>query len=535
MRNVQSLVRVVVLVLSAGQLSCTSHGVGSAEPPSDRPDAPASATIAARESIHDRVVYLEPALLTEIPAVARWCDRLETLDTHRVDIGDAQLFVETEGSGTPLVLINGGPGGTHHYFHPWFSRMSDVARIVYYDQRGTGLSDWDPGENGYSVEQAVSDLEAMRRALGFEEWIVLGYSYGGFLAQYYTVTHPENVAGLVLVGASPGMWTDTGASRQGAFLSQEEREHMRAMRTQLDSLREAEDLSRTEFIQLLIYNNFSNGDWKRQHYYRPSSDRLAQIALYEWDHDENFNGIVNGTADRVDLTGAFEDNPIPTLILEGDWDLTWGEQKREILSRNHPNARLESFENAGHGIYDEDPDAFFETLRGFVKTLPTVPSLELRAYAGSLGQWDEARRAAPAYVIHGHGWGRAGSETIVRAYEREWLERLQQPRDFMRLGFALYDEEQYEDALNAFERLQALVGESEEGEGYRAFALLWQGHMLDLLGRREAAIALYTQVIEMGIDDGWQHGQYGLTYEFTPYARERLAIPFERLENSSPE
>ena len=533
MRNLQDLARVAVLVLAAAQLSCTSRGARSAEPPPGRSGAPAPT--AARESIHDRVVHLEPALLTEIPAVARWCDRLETLDRHRVDVGGAQLFVETEGSGTPLVLINGGPGGTHHYFHPWFSRMSDVARVVYYDQRGTGLSDWEPGEDGYSVEQAVSDLEGMRRALGFDKWIVLGYSYGGFLAQYYTVSHPENVAGLVLVGASPGMWTDTGSGRQGAFLSQEEREHMRAMRTQLDSLREAEDLSRKEFIQLLLYNNFSNGDWKRQHYYRPSSDRLAQIALYEWDHDENFNGIVNGTAGRVDLTGAFEDNPIPTLILEGDWDLTWGEQKREVLSGNHLNARFESFENAGHGIYDEDPDAFFETLRGFVETLPPVTASETRAYEVRLARWDEARRSAPAYVIHGHGWGRTGSETVVRAYEREWLDRLQQPRDFMRLGFALYDERQYEDALNAFERLQALVGESEEGEGYRAFALLWQGHMLDLLGRREAAVARYTQVIEMGIDDGWQHSQYGLTYEFTPYARERLATPFERLENSSPE
>jgi hypothetical protein len=77
-----------------------------------------------RETVLDRVVYIEPELVTNIPAVPRWCDRLH-LERRRVDVGDAELFVEVEGSGVPLVLINGGPGGTHHYFHPWFSRAKD--------------------------------------------------------------------------------------------------------------------------------------------------------------------------------------------------------------------------------------------------------------------------------------------------------------------------------------------------------------------------------------------------------------------------
>ena len=47
-----------------------------------------------------------------------------------------------------LVLIHGGPGGTHHYFHPWFSRAAGFARIIYYDQRGCGLSEFAPGEEG---------------------------------------------------------------------------------------------------------------------------------------------------------------------------------------------------------------------------------------------------------------------------------------------------------------------------------------------------------------------------------------------------
>jgi hypothetical protein len=126
------------------------------------------------ESILDRVVHIEPELFTEIPEVPRWCDRFG-LQSRRIDVGGAELFVEIEGEGTPLVLLNGGPGGTHHYFHPWFGHAAQFSRVIYYDQRGCGLSDREPGEDGYSVDQAADDLEVLRRALGFDKWVVLGY------------------------------------------------------------------------------------------------------------------------------------------------------------------------------------------------------------------------------------------------------------------------------------------------------------------------------------------------------------------------
>lgn len=51
-----------------------------------------------RESVLDRVVYIEPEHITEIPFVERWCDRLD-LKKHRINVGDAGLYVEEEGKG----------------------------------------------------------------------------------------------------------------------------------------------------------------------------------------------------------------------------------------------------------------------------------------------------------------------------------------------------------------------------------------------------------------------------------------------------
>lgn len=482
-----------------------------------------------RESILDSVVHIEDGVLTEIPETARREERLE-LEGRYVRVGDVRLYVEEEGSGVPLVLINGGPGGTHHGFHPWFGRARDFARVIYYDQRGTGLSDYEPGADGYSVEQAVADLDALRRALGIERWVLLGFSYGGFLAQYYTATHPGRVRGLVLVGASPGLWEDMGDSRQHDYISEAEIEKMREIRTRLRELRSEEGWSRREYIQLLVYNNHLNGDWKRQHFYKPSREQLAQTALYEWVHDDGFNSVMSQSMQKVDLAAAFDRSPIPSLILEGKWDLTWGDQKPTLLSRNHPNARMVVIEGAGHSIFNENSDAFFAELEEFLDDLPDVRAERLAVFRKSLAAWRDRWRGSPRYHLKAAGWGREGSRRIAEAYGSDWLEELEEPGDLLRVGFALYDELDYEAALRVFTRMEAMTLASAD-RSREALALIWQGHMLDLLERREEARERYRRVAEMNLDDGVMHSQYGLTYAYSPYAAERLEVPFQRIEN----
>jgi len=517
---------VVVVALLAPMVSCAGEETAPGAPPTRAP------VVDQRESIHDRVVSIEPELITEIPEVPRKCDALG-LTSHRIDVGGAELFVEEEGDGIPLVLINGGPGGTHHYFHPWFGRAAEYARVIYYDQRGCGLSDLEPGEEGYSVQQAVADLDALREALGIDEWVLLGYSYGGFLAQYYTVNHPENVAGLILLGAGPGMWADLGPSRQQDFISDEERNRMSEIQTQLQELRRETGMPRREYIQLIVYNNHINGDWKRQNYYKPSPESFAHGALYEWDHDGNFNSIVSNSQNGIDLTGAFEASPIPTLILEGRWDLTWSEAKAGILRGNHPNAELVMFEGSAHGVYDEEPDRFFGELARFVRGLPDVAPGSVEAYKRALVDWDAARLAAPTYVVRSAGWGMASSRELAAKYERGWLGELDDAISLLRTGFALYDVEQYEEARIVFERMESLAVEAGD-RSREAVALIWQGHMLDLLDRRNEAIDAYRRAADMDLDASQGHDQYGLRYSLSPYARERMETPFERIVNSDP-
>jgi hypothetical protein len=75
------------------------------------------------------------------------------------------------------------------------------------------------------------------------------------------------------------------------------------------------------------------------------------------------------------------------------------------------------------------------------------------------------------------------------------------------------------------------TAEEQEAKPHQALALIWQGHMLDLLGRREEALMRYSQAADMNLEDTWVHSQYRMRYPLSKYARERMKKPFKRIDN----
>ncbi|MDH5715798.1 MAG: hypothetical protein OEZ30_09565, partial [Candidatus Aminicenantes bacterium] len=119
---------------------------------------------------------------------------------------------------------------------------------------------------------------------------------------------------------------------------------------------------------------------------------------------------------------------------------------------------------------------------------------------------------------------------LVKEYSREWLKKFILPSDFLKTGYALYDFKNYEEALLVFRMLYEVALERED-KIYSVVALIWQGHMLDLLGRRDEAIAVYKRVVDMKVNRRFQHSQYGMTYIPSEYAAKRMKEPFQRIEN----
>lgn len=507
MHRVRTLVGVAAVVLLSG---CRAGGARL------RVDELTNHDRTSGETVFDRRVHLEPEIVRDIPRVPRWCTVLD-LRPRYAHVGDAELYYEVEGRGVPLVLLHGGPGATHHYFHPTFSRAARFAQVVYYDQRGCGLSTYNPGA-GYTVEQAVDDLDRLRDELGCERWVVLGHSWGGLVAQRYALTYPERVAGLVLVCAELGFEAPLGPGREYEFISEQEQERIRAIQAR-------EDLT----LPQLVYNAMRNGDWKRQDHYKPSPEKFARMALYEWCHDTRFRQHVR-ERERLGTDGAFAGCPIPTLLIESAWDLTWNSAKPEVLHANHPGAQLVLFNASGHSPFDDEPTRFFGVLRAFLSHLPEPDPVAVAQWRTRLAARRERLLASPDHLLRNCTFGWAESREIAQAYSPAWLEKVDAGWPLLRVGFALYDMERYEEALAPLRKLSDV---SAAQPLLRAIALVWQGHMLDLLGRRDDALRVYERVVEMGLEDAMQHDQYGLVIAPTPYARERLKTPFQRVENRS--
>jgi len=480
-----------------------------------------------KETVLDRRIHLEQELITEIPAVDRLCGKIDLIRRGWVRVGDTSLYCEEEGP-MPMVLLHGGPGATHHYFHPYFSRAGKFSRVITYDQRGTGISDYVKGE-GYSLPQAAADLDNLRLALGIKKWVVLGHSYGGLLAQYYATKYPEYLAGLVLVGSSLGEDVPLMPTRQYDFISKEENEKMKEIRMKIGELMKEKKIAPEKMMEILVFNNHINGDWKRQNYYRPSMDDLARMALYEWKHASDYRADMGGSIGLVDLEGAFKSCPIPTMIMEGKWDLTWNTDKPGILQNNHPGSQLIMFENSSHNPFQDEPEKFFRALQDFIWSLPDISTEQIKQWKNDLEEWKKQQEMNPSYILRTAGWGSASMAKLAGQYSPGWLTKVNYD-ELLKLGKALYEVKRYREALTVFKKLGA-GAKAENDKISTCSAMIWQAHMLDLIGERKQAVAIYREVAAMNFNVPMRDDQLGLVFEPSGYAAERIKKPFTRLEN----
>ncbi len=326
-----------------------------------------------RPTIFDRPVELHEGVLS-VPEVPRHEDALGIEGRH-VEIGDGvRIWVEEVGEGPPLLLVSGGPGTSHHYFHPSLIPAASLARLIYVDLRGVGLSDGIRPDGGYTVEGAVKDLDQVREALGLSSWSVLGYSFGGTVAQLYALEYPTRVERLVLASSTVPMAVDLGlGSRQRDYMSAREIERVGEVYSVNGEgvVPAHSDLVSPEAQRSMLYNGFRNGDWKRRHICKMSDDEIARFARYEFVHARDYYSEMVASGQALDLRSRIAELNVPTLIIEGRWDLAFGAGKAERMRELYPRARVVVLEEAGHTLFEDDPSGFFGTLGRFMASGPS--------------------------------------------------------------------------------------------------------------------------------------------------------------------
>lgn len=136
---------------------------------------------------------------------ARW--------TGMVPVDDTALAVtDTGGTGIPVIYLN-GQFATQGYWRRTIAELGPGFRHITYDERARGKKSLRSAD--YSFEAAVRDVDAVLAARGVDRALVVGWSYGAFVAAHWAGRNPDRALGVVLVdGAYPYDWIDEAMERR---------------------------------------------------------------------------------------------------------------------------------------------------------------------------------------------------------------------------------------------------------------------------------------------------------------------------------
>ncbi len=142
-------------------------------------------------------VSVPPAAATQPASVAASASEAAA-DEHLVSIGDRSLWMDCEGEGSPTVILESGLGGDHRTWERVMPALAAATRVCTYDRAGIG--DSDPVTETRTASDAVDDLAALLEVSAIDgPYVLVGFSFGGAIAQLYAATYPDDVAGIVLV------------------------------------------------------------------------------------------------------------------------------------------------------------------------------------------------------------------------------------------------------------------------------------------------------------------------------------------------
>jgi len=279
-----------------------------------------------------------------------------------VAVAGARLWVESEGqgAGSPLVLIAGGPGLAHDYFHPFFSSLAATTRLVYYDAAGRGRSD---KLATYSFSRDVEDLEALRQALGLHAMSLFGHSYGGMVAVAYALRHPAAVERLIVADTH---WS--GASWQASNDACNAR------------IRQELPEEWTLLVRLRAQGLKSNalGDayrtppgfyfYQRAHPPMPGTALAVNPAVYYAIAGDDADFELGGELARLDLRTRMKELKMPLMILAGRHDQVVPVERALAAKALAPRAELLVLEQSGHFPFVEETDTTMAAIRRFLAT-----------------------------------------------------------------------------------------------------------------------------------------------------------------------
>jgi pimeloyl-ACP methyl ester carboxylesterase/DNA-binding CsgD family transcriptional regulator len=264
----------------------------------------------------------------------------------------------TTGDGPPLVKVSNwlshleldwdSPVWRH-----WLTELSRDHKLVRYDERGCGLSDWDVPQ--LSFEGWVSDLETVVDALSLERFPLLGISQGASIAIAYAVRHPERVSHLIIYGGYARGWLKRDASPQ-----------QRKEADMMEGLAEIGWGKENPAFRQFFTTQFIPDGTPEQHRWFNELERISTSPQ----NAAQFFRIFN----QIDVTDIAPKVACPCLVLHPDRDARVPFDEGRLIASLVPGARFVPLTSRNHILLEHEPawQRWLEEVRAFVPARRTA-------------------------------------------------------------------------------------------------------------------------------------------------------------------
>lgn len=268
-----------------------------------------------------------------------------------------------------LLLLHGGPGGTHEVFDCFDGYLpSEGIEYIYYDQLGSYFSDQPSDTSLWTIERFVDEVEQLRVALCLDKdnFYVLGQSWGGVLAMEYALKHQDKIKGLII-------------SNMMSNVPEYNRYADEVLGPQMDP-----DVLR-ELMELEATNDFGNPRYMEllmEHYY---TEHLLRMPVDRWPQSVNlafrhmnqevyvymqgpseFGITSEATLVEWDVSKELSTISIPTLVIGANFD-TMDPTHMEWMSEEVQNGRFLLCPNGSHLSQYDDQKRYFGGVIQFIK------------------------------------------------------------------------------------------------------------------------------------------------------------------------
>jgi pimeloyl-ACP methyl ester carboxylesterase len=243
-----------------------------------------------------------------------------------------EIYYEVHGEG-PVILLSHGYSSTSGMWKGQIEALSANHRLVIWDMRGHGDSDYPDDQAAYSEEATVADMAALLDEVGADKAIIGGLSLGGYMSLAFNRAHPERVAALLIIDTGPGYRNDE--AREG---------------WNQNAIKRAERLERDGL------GNLANASAEVRTVRHRSADGLAKAA----------RGML--TQRDAGVMNSLPSVAVPSLIVVGADDTPFLAAS-DYMAAKIPGAKKVVIPKAGHAANIDQPEAFNRALGDFLDAL----------------------------------------------------------------------------------------------------------------------------------------------------------------------